>query len=470
MRHRHAITLLLAGSVLAGACSDSNNGDTVTGEGSIRALHAISNLGPVDFLIEETLLGRVEFQGATGIAEYDDLEYEFRFEILLPEDDIDEPTELASRTLSVASDQEYTFVLSGTLDNPQLFLWQQFGRDWAEEIEDAEDNDTEVTVMEVSFGHISTVLGAVDVYLEEPGTSPTASTPRASLSFSEFNPAVELTAGDYQLVVTPAGNPDTLLFASNPLTLSAANSTLITLIDDGGFTTADFAVNVLGSNTGSSLADIDVSAAISAVHAALGTGPVDVFDSSDFSNPLIEDLSFGMISPEIEFAEENLEFVATPANDLGVFLTQDNINIFDGTYNRLFFVGLPGDIQAVARRYDRSTVATHARFQLFNAAVRFSSIDIYVVDLDTDIQLIGPSYSSVLFATGFDYALREADSYNIYVTEPGTNNVIAGPLRVDMAESENYSLIVVDSANLSAVDLLFFQESASPLEAALAKP
>lgn len=462
MSHKHLTIFLLATALLVGGCSDSDRGDTVTGDGSIRALHAIPNLGPVDFLIEETLLGSVEFQRATGISEYDDLEYTFSFEILLPEDDIDEPTELVSRTLNVVSDQEYTFVLSGSLDSPQLFLWQQFGRDWDEEIEEAEDNDTEITVMEVSFGHISTVLDAVDIYLEKPGTTPSSTIPRASLSFSEFNPAIELSADEYQLVVTPVGDPDTLLFASEPFTLSAATSALVTLIDDGGFTTADFSVNLLGSNAGSSLTDINASAAISAMHAALGTGPLDVFDSGDFANPLIEDLSFGVPSPEIDFSEDTLELVVTPADDLGVFLTQNSLSVFEGTYNRLFFVGLPGDVQAVARRYDRSTVATHARIQLFHGAVRFPTVDVYVVDLDTDIQLIGPTYTSVLYGSGFDYRRREADSYNIFVTEPGTNNVIAGPLQVDMEKSENYSLVIVDSPNLSAVDLLFFHDSAAP--------
>ena len=154
--------------------------------------------------------------------------------------------------------------------------------------------------------------------------------------------------------------------------------------------------------------------------------------------------------------------MVTPADNLGVFLTQDNLNVFDGTYNRLFFVGLPGELQAVARRYDRSTVATHARFQLFHGAARFPTLDVYVVDTDTDIQLIGPNYSSILFGSGVDYIRVEEDSYNIFVTEPGTNNVIAGPLQVDMGKSENYSLIIVDSPNLSAVDLLFFNESTAP--------
>jgi len=458
MRGPKRFTLLLPLFVVLLAGCSSSNDDEVTGEGSIRALHAIPNVGTVNFLIEETILGSMSFQDATAISEYDDLEYEFSFEILLPDDDVDEPTVLATRTLSVRSDQEYTFVLSGSLENPQLFLWEQFGRDWLDEIEDAEDNDTEVTVMEVAFAHISNVLGEVDIYLEAPGTSPLAATPKATLSYSEFNSAVELSADDYQLVVTPAGDPNTLLFASDPFPISAATSTLVTLIDDGGFTTADFSVELIGSGT--ELTDINTSAVISATHLARGTDTLDVYDSSDFSTPLFDNLEFEALSEEIDVEEGTLDLAVTPADNLGVFLSQLSLTAFNGTYTRLYFIGLPGDLQVISRRYDRSTLATHARLQMFQAASRFQTVDLYVVDTDVDIQLIGPSYSNILFGSGFSYNIFEADAYNIYVTEPDTKNVIAGPLRVDLQEGRNYSLHVLDSQNLSATDLIFFEESA----------
>ncbi len=457
-------TILLAFFFLALAttngCSDSGNQEAVTGKGSIRALHTVPNLGTVRFLIEETTLGSLTFQSATGISEYDDLEYEFRFEITLPDDDPEEPTELVSRTLEVTAEQEYTFVLAGTLASPQLYLWEQFGRDWAEELSNAEENETEVTVMEVSFGHAAATLGDVDIYLEAPGTSPLSTTPRATLGYSEFDAALELSAGDYQLVITPAGDPTTFVFASNPFSLTAATSTLITLLDNGGYTTADISISLIGSGSGTDLADINSSAVISTVHAALGTGPLDVFDIDDLSAPIVDSLPFGVVSDEVDLESGTFNMLVTPEDNQGVFLTQIAVNALAGTYNRLFLVGLPGDVQAVSQRYDHSTIATHARLQLFQAAVRFSSVDVYVVDTATDIQLIGPSYSSVLYGTGFSYASLQENEYNVFVTEPGSKNVIAGPLNVTLEKSHNYSLVITDSPNISAADLVFFEESA----------
>ncbi len=456
--HNRALYFLFL--VLGGlaACSDSNR-DEVTGEGLIRGLHAIPDLGTVTFLIEETSLGTLNYKEASGLSSFDDLEYEFRFDILLPDDDVDDPTELVSRTLSVDSEREYTFVLSGSLGDPQLFLWEQFGRDWEDELEEAEDNDTEVTVMEVSFGHVSNVLGAVDVYLEKPGISPLSTSPKATLGFSEFAPAAELPADEYQLVLTPAGDSGTILFASDPFSLSAATSTLVTFMDDGGLTTADFSVRIIGTGLGGELRDLNSVSVISAAHAAFGSTALDVINGDDFANPLVEGLAFGEISPDIEIEEGDFQLVVTPENDPGVFLSQRNYNIAGGTYNRLFFVGLPGDLQTVLLRYDRSTLATHARVQLFQGSARYQTLDVYLVDLDTDISLISPTYSSVLFGTGFDYVSREPDIYNLVVTEQGTKNIIAGPLEITLDASNNYSFIVVDAANISAVELLVFEDT-----------
>ena len=454
---RHLCLLLLIAAGLT-ACSDSNQ-DVVTGEGAIRGLHAIPDLGLVTFLIEETNIGSLTYQESSGLSSFDDLEYEFRFEILLPDDNVDEPTVLASRTLSVDSEREYTFVLSGSLDNPQLFLWEQFGRDWAEELEEADENDTEVTVMEVSFSHISNVLESVDVYLEEPGTSPTATTPKATLGFSEFVAATELPADEYQLVLTPVGDPETILFASDPFSISAATSTLITLMDDGGLTTADFTVRIIGTGLGRKLQSLDSVSVISAAHAAFGSTSLDVVDSDNFAEPLIEDLAFGEVSPDVEVEEGELQLIVTPSDNPGVFLSQRVLDTVGGTYNRLFFVGLPGDLQTVSLPYDRSTLATHARVQLFQGAARFQTLDVYLVDLDTDISLIGPTNSNLLYGSGFAYVSREPDDYVLVVTEQGTKNIVGGPLEVSLEANKNYSLILTDAPDITAVEILVIDDT-----------
>lgn len=449
------LSALLIGLVTQ-ACSDSNN-DQVTGEGTLRALHAIPDLGTVDFLIEETFLGSVEFKQSTGISEYDDLEYEFNFDTFLPGES--ETTRLLTTTLSVNRETDYIFALTGSFADPEIVLWEQFGRDWAQEIEDADENDTEVTVMEVSFGHVAPSVGQVDMYLEVPGTSPLAAVPKATLGDRGFQAAIELPEGEYQLVITPANVPDTILFASDPIDIVAASSSLFVVIDDGGETTADFSVRLLGPGVATTLVDLDLDAELTLYHAAFGTDGVDVVSGDGFVAPLVEDLRFNVESAPVSIEDDAIDLTVTPSDNNGVFLAQQQFTIVPGSYNRVFLVGLPGLLQAARLRFDKRRLATHARLQVFQGAARFQTLDIYIIDEDADIELLSPTYSSFLFGTGTSLTSFEPEGYNIVLTEPGNKNIIAGPLATDLVAGRNYLLVVTDGDNITAVDMSLFDRT-----------
>ena len=445
--------LLPLACLLIAACSSSNNNDTVTGKGSIRGIHAVPDINTVSFLIEETLLATLGFKDASGVSEYDDLEYTFSFEIWLP-GDID-ATVLASQTLKVDPEIEYTFVLAGSLDSPELILWEQFGRNWAEELETADENETEVTVMEVSFGNLSAIAGAVDVYLESPGTSPLTASPKATVSYADLQTAIELLAGDYQLVLTPVGDAPTILFASDPIFVAAASSNLFAIMDDGGLTSGDYSVRWIGGGVAFELFDINLTSEVSVVHTAQGSGPIDVVVGGDFANPLVADLGFAESSSSTTVDAGTLNVNVTPAGNPGVFLAERAFSVEKGSINRMYVVGLPGDLQVVLFSEDRRTLSTHARLQVFQGATRFSAVDFYIVDTDVDISLIGPNYSSFVYGTSTGLFTLEPGEYNFVVTEAGTKNVIGGPYSLDMRAGQNTGAVILDSPSITATDAMF---------------
>jgi hypothetical protein len=436
------------------ACSSSNDG-TVTGDGSVRGIHAIPELGTVTFLIEETELGTLNYKDASGTAEYDNLNYDFSFDVLLPGDS--EATRLATENVSVNAETEYTFVLTGTLADPEVILWEQPGRNWVQELEDAEDNGTEVTVMEVSFGHLDTEFGPVDVFFESPGTSPQAATPLGSIEYGDQLPATELTEGDYQLIVTPMGEPATILFASDEISLPAATSNLFTIMDSAGLTTADFSVRQVG--LGADLIDLFAESELSVVHAAYGTEAVDIIVGDNFSDPLVSDLAYAERSEHVVIDDEPLNLIVTPTGNPGVFLAQKEVDVASGSYNRLMLTGLPGLLQTVLLTDDQHTLATHARVQIFQGAARFQTMDIYLAAEDVDITLTSASYSSALFGSGTGYQAVEGQAYNLYLTEAGTKNIIGGPFHFELEVGRNYGIVIVDAPDITAADILFFDQT-----------
>ncbi|MEO0617587.1 MAG: DUF4397 domain-containing protein [Pseudomonadota bacterium] len=429
----------------------------MTGEGSIRALHAIPEIGNVTFLIEEVQLAALGYKDVSGTSSYDDLEYDFNFEILLPGDT--EETLLASTVLSVSRDFEYTFVLAGTFEAPEVIIWEQFGRDWADEIEDAEDNDTEVTVMEVSFAHVDLGLGEVDVYLESPGTSPSTTAPRGSISYGERTDVIELTADEYQLVFTSPGDPNSILFASDPISIPSATTNLLVIMDDGGLTSADFTVRWIGTSLGLELLDINVEAQFSAIHAAFGSSDVDVVLDNEFTMPEIQGLAFGEITDDLPIEDGSLDINVTPAGNPGVLLAQREVNVASGAFIRTYIVGLPGEVQLVTIADDRRILATNARVQIFQAAARYQTLDVYLVEDDVDITLINPTFGNVLFGTGNSYVPFEAGSYNLVLTEPGTKTIVGGPFALDLEVGRNYGIVAVDEDDITAANALIFDQT-----------
>lgn len=436
------------------ACSDSSDG-TVAGEGSIRGIHAVPELSTVSFLIEETSLGSLGYKDASGTAEYDALNYDFNFDILLPGDS--EETRIATENVSVNAETDYTFVLTGTLSEPEIILWEQPGRNWTEELEDAEENDTEITVMEVSFGHLDAELGPVDVFFESPGTSPQSAIPLGAIEYGEMLPATELPAGEYQLIFTPAGDPASVLFASDGFSLSAATSNLFTIMDGAGFTPADFAVRQVGAGT--DLTDLFAESEMSVLHAAYGTDPVDVVVGDNFSNPLVTNIAYAELSDSVAIDDEPINLIVTPAGDPGVFLAQKQVDVSSGSYSRLFLTGLPGQLQTVLLNHDKRVLATHARIQIFQGAARFQTMDIYLVADDVDISLTGATYPNTLFGSGTGYLSLEGQGYNLYLTESGTKNIIGGPFHLDLEVGRNYGIVIVDAPDITAAEILFFDQT-----------
>ena len=86
-------------ALLITACTDGSTFPDPTGKGSVRAINAISTSPTITFLIEERAIGSMAYKTASSKAAYDDFEYIFNFEALLPGDTVN--TRIASQTIQV---------------------------------------------------------------------------------------------------------------------------------------------------------------------------------------------------------------------------------------------------------------------------------------------------------------------------------------------------------------------------------
>ncbi len=141
---RRLLVLVATLTVVAtvSGCAESTR-EQATGEGNIRGINAIVTAPLVSFLIEERVLGNVDFKGNSGFSVFDDLHYNFNFDLLRP--GILEADRLTTQLIDVIADTEYTVVLTGTIANPSSFFWEDPIREWS---------GTE-TVFEIVFAHLT---------------------------------------------------------------------------------------------------------------------------------------------------------------------------------------------------------------------------------------------------------------------------------------------------------------------------
>ncbi|MGY8794208.1 MAG: hypothetical protein ACKVJN_03630, partial [Woeseiales bacterium] len=192
------VATLLAVLALFG-CSDTQRLEA-TGKSAVRGINALVDSPELSFLIEERSIGGVAFKSVAGFAEYDDLSYNFNFDILLPGDI--ETTRLGSQFIDFVVNNEYTVVLTGSYDNPIISFWEE-----PERIFDGSE-----TIFEMDFAHLAASQGEVDVYLAAIGTTPVLGEEIGSLNVGERIPYQEFTDGIYEFIVTPKGLPGTILF------------------------------------------------------------------------------------------------------------------------------------------------------------------------------------------------------------------------------------------------------------------
>ena len=182
-----------------------------TGKGTIRGINSIVTSPELQFKIEERILGGVAFKGVAGFSEYDDLTYNFNFDLLLPGDT--EITRVATQFLDVTVDTEYTIVLAGTVANPTLISWDAAERDF-----DPAENGIR--------GRFCTFVASVwrGKCLLRSGRDRCLVLGEAigSINYGERIPYQEFANGEFELIITAKDDPINFLFQSRALTSTPA--------------------------------------------------------------------------------------------------------------------------------------------------------------------------------------------------------------------------------------------------------
>lgn len=279
----------------------------------------------------------------------------------------------------------------------------------------------------------------VAVYVTAPNANLAASAPTGTFSFKEILGPVNVPAGDYQIRVTPAGAPQTVVFDSGAdLLISAVQNT----------TTGASPITLLATSTAGgtiNLLDRAAPARVRVVHASPETPAVRVVANDNTAAPLVPTLSFPQATPFVEVPGATYNVKVSPASNPGVIAINANVTLTAGTESSVYAVGRLAAIEPLVLRDDRRRVATQARVRIVHASPSAGGVDLYVGAPGTPIASATPAFSNVPFKADTGYVNLAAGRYDVVVTPTGSKTAAIGPAAIQVVNGGVYTYAARDA-------------------------
>jgi len=437
--------MLVAGLVTLAACGGDSALPNPTGKGSIRMINAVPGSPPIRLLIEEIFLAPVDYKESSSPAPYDDFSYTFNFEIAEPGETT--TTRIGSQTIKVEKDREHIFMLSGDLNNPDITVWDG-------DIRAFDDADT---VLEARFSHGSATLGDIDIYFDPAGTVPGTNPPAATLAFGEISDPADFEAGDFVLTVTAAGDVSTVYFTSRDTSLLEKFAHVITVFDGDANNTGAFAVRTMtGIGNDLTFGDITNPPVVRFINASFDTGAVDIYEDDQLTSLVAANVPFRGATPDIDSVPEVKTYYFTPAGSTAQILFEQAIPaLAPGTFSNVYISGQATSVIAVRLVADRATISTSARLSIYHSAANYGFFDAYLVEPGTEVtNEIGAIMIAVPFLELSPVVELLEGSYDLYLVERGTRNVISPAFPIDLTNETVTELIAVDTDDPAVIELV----------------
>jgi hypothetical protein len=443
MKFLHRILLLTcAGVALTAAGCSKSALDQATGKGTIKAIHASPGLGPTNFRIEERLLSTINYRELLAGARYDDLSYQFNFDLPSPIDG--SITRIASRTLKVQAGTDYTFVLTGSADNAIVTLWERPEKNWV----------GDEAQFAVSFGNVAENWGDLDFYFAPPGTVPVDGNQLARLAFGERASELELAAADYELIITAAGDPTAVYFQSDVITQAGGRNLLLVAFDAAGLATSPLIVQSISAGANLQLADVNSQSYLRAVHGNLDVGNVDIYLAEDFTSKFFDNLGFTGITPFEPFTGNTLDVSVTPFDNVGVITTEQTFSVPSNASFTTFLLGTTADPVISLFRSNQRTLDDIGTLKVLQGSENHATLDMYIKTAGTDITEVQPSIvGQPSRAMGSEIFLAPG-SYEITATVQNEKTVVAGPFPLEVAGDSLKEILIVDTVDPATADFV----------------
>ena len=327
--------------------------------------------------------------------------------------------------------------------------------------------------------HAAPNAPAVDVYVTAPGATLTGSTPLnvGSLDYRESTGRAVVPAGDYQIRVTAAGDPATVVYDSGTVALAAGADLLVAAIENTGPGSTPIQLVALDGQGSARILDASTPASVVAVHASPDAPAVDLLadvvgTATNEALGLARNVAFPQACriPAVP-APGSYSISVTPAGNPGVVALEFPLQPEKGNELTAIVTGYLGSTPALrplALVTSTRSVATETKLRVTHASPGTPNVDLYLLPNGANLATATASFAAVPFGADTGVLSIAPGTYDVYVTPAGNKSVVAIEVQnlalaggavldviardanQDGSEGALPQLIVVDYASVSA--------------------
>ncbi len=446
--NRNVVLIAFFAASLLGGCGGESSRPVATGKARIMAVNAMFGSPALDFLIEERRLGAATYQANSTSFSYDNLAYTFSFDAHYAGDL--QNTRIVSRSIDFETDQHYTLVATGTIDDPDTIVWESSERGFT----------SSDTVFEARFAHTSNSLGRIDVYFALSGVAPALGEQVATLDFGDISPPMDFETDKYVVTITTPGDPTSILFSSKPTKIAARNTVIVTNFDGDANDVSPIVVRGLGLSGGvTPFYDPNYPPTIQFLHAAMdlnagvGEGLSDVYDDMDLTSLIAPDHAFRDLTADVDIKAGTYDFSYTPAGDTAVVSIETTTDLDNRTHYRLTASGGNGDYMAIRTAVSRRSIDTAAKLLFYQSTNNYNLTDLYIDKVDSTIDDLPPFVRGIVSRQPLLPFNLAPGRYDIVVTKFDKKEILAGPFRLKLELGDVVDMAVFDTVDPAVLSI-----------------
>jgi hypothetical protein len=350
-----------------------------------------------------------------------------------------------SSSQDLAPDRKYIFVVTAPGGQPEFY---------AASI-DAEPQDPTSTRLTLAHGFQG--LGALDVYVEPPGTLLDIGLRRGTISFGPDVLSVEVAPATYQIFLTTPDDPADIVFEAAAQPLPTGGDFVLVVSDPGTQGSLDINVSQVSEDSGR-IGQVGQQAELRVIQAIDDRIGRDIYLDDTTMPPLFPAQPFGEISAYVPVDVGGHTVITTPIGAPGTEESSQNYISTAVKTNAALIAGDTTDgVTTVLILEDKRSISGQATLRIYNGAGQFVLASFYIEEPGTDITTVDPLFSLGVPGASPRIPILPGD-YEVTIEDALTATTIAGPQLVTLDDGGVYGFLLINGPDTSTVDIELFDD------------